>query len=79
MYGGRKEWDLQSLAVLFALFCIFGYHKTFDAVNSLIGSVIPGVNILDEDDKPTLFGMTVNGVLMVIVWELVNQRILTQN
>jgi hypothetical protein len=77
MYGGQADkWDWKNLGVLALLFVIVGHHKTYEIMQDTLGSILPGLDLVNEDKEPTLLGYVLHALLFVIVWELVRQNVL---
>ena len=76
MYGGQSEWDWKSLGVLALLFIIVGHHKTYEIMQETLGSVLPGLDLVNDDKEPTLLGYELHSVVFVVVWHLVSNHVL---
>ena len=76
MYGGQSDWDWKNLGVLALLFIIVGHHKTYEIMQDTLGSVLPGLDLVNDDKEPTLLGYVLHAVIFAVVWELVRQHVL---
>lgn len=58
--------------VLVGLFVVLSNRQTYDTVSGLVASVLPDVELVDDEGHPTLVGQVLHGVVLVAVVHLVN-------
>ena len=57
--------------VLAVLFMVFSHRQTYSVVAGLINSVLPDVELVDEDGHATLMGQVLHGLLLGLLWPVV--------
>ena len=68
--GLENEW--QQLVVLAALFIGFSHPKVYKMMNDTLGGVLgDALQLVDEEDHPTMVGQVLHAALFVVVWVLI--------
>ena len=60
--------DMMELLILVALFVIVRDHRVVDMVNNTLLSVMPDLQLEDENGEPTLLQNVVHGVVFAALW-----------
>lgn len=59
------------VVVLLILFMVFSNRQTYSMVAGLINSVLPDVELVDEDGHATMMGQALHGLLLGLLWPVV--------
>ena len=57
--------------VLAVLFMVFSNRQAYGMVAGLINSVLPDVELVDEDGHATMMGQVLHGLLLGLLWPVV--------
>ena len=60
--------DMMELVLLALLFVVVRDHRVVDMVNNTLLSVMPDLQLEDENGEPTLLQNAVHGVVFAAIW-----------
>jgi len=64
---------MMPMLVLAFLFMAVSHPKTYELTSGLVGSVLPDLELVDENGCPTMMGQVLHAVVLcVLVWVVKN-------
>jgi hypothetical protein len=65
--------NMMPMLVLAFLFMAVSHPKTYELTSGLVGSVLPDLELVDENGCPTMMGQVLHAVVLcVLVWVVKN-------
>ena len=64
------------MLVLGVLFMVVSHHQTYEFVANMVNSVLPDLELVDENGQPTMLGQALHAVVLVVVVYVLNANFL---
>ena len=68
-----------NLMLLAVLFTVLSNQMVYENVANLVNSVLPDVELLDEDGNPTMLANALHGVVLALVVYVLNEYVMPGN